>query len=164
MAPEPKQLSTTLGFAMVVPVQYFLKHVLPPLHPQIDLDKTLSRLKRGARSHRPITKAGRWRGFSKDPENTEHDRKSSFLNFPKMVNAIAKSGAPAGVQPSLKISFNPIQGINSVDRDERSLPDAYLVTRDTEANEVRWGNIGVAGEYDKGSWGRLDVSSMIVHL
>ncbi len=163
MAPEPKQLSTTLGFAMVVPVQYFLEHVLPPLHPRIDLERTLSKLKRGTRSHRPITKAGRWWGFSDDPESTKHSRKTSFLNFPRMVNAIAECGAPAGVQSSLEILFNPHQGITSVDRDEQSLPDAYLVTRGTQKSEVGWGDISVAGEYDKGSWGRLDVSSMIFH-
>ena len=162
MAPEAKQVSTTLGTARIATVQYFLAHILPPLHSQINLDNVVAKLKRqGRKSHRPITKAGRWWGFPKDPEDASRSTQTAFVNFPRIVDAIFKCGAPKGVTPSLDTLHNPRQGTYAEHRNHESLPDAYMVTRGTDKNDVQWGDVGIVGEYDVGTWGRLSVSFTI---
>lgn len=161
MAPA-QVLTTEIGSALVVPISYFLAHILPPLHPHIRLDTALKKLKTsGKKSHRPITKAGRWRGFSQDPEDADRCDRTSFLHFPKLVDAIAKCGAPKGVKATLKAMHNPQPESLTTNRDDDAFPDGYLVARDTNKSGVQWADIGVVGEYQKCGGSTDNVSSIL---
>ena len=162
--PTPQVIETEIGYALVVPIPYFLDCVLPPLHPQICLETILARLKRaGKKSRRVITRAGRWWGFSQDPEDAKRSNTTSFLHFPKIVDAIEKCGAPKNVKATLKAIQNLAPVYLASDRDDDTRPDAYMVIQGTNANGVQWADIGVVGEYQKPGSGTTNVSSSFVY-
>ncbi|KAJ3545073.1 hypothetical protein NM688_g5672 [Phlebia brevispora] len=149
MPPRPETISTSFGVATVVPTRYFLKHVLPPLHPNIDVDKVLVKLRRHRKgSQKAITKAGRWWGFAKDPAEVERP-KTGFSHFPKLVDAIAKCGAPKGTNPSLQVLHNPEPTTYGENRHIDELPDAYMVAPSIDRTKVSWADVAVIGEYEK---------------
>ncbi|KAJ3529563.1 hypothetical protein NM688_g7837 [Phlebia brevispora] len=147
-------MSTRLGPATQVPIQFFLDHVLPPLDAEIDTDAVLAKLRRyGKGPHRAITKAGRWCGFSVDPAKIKGPHSgSAFANWPRVVDAIARCGAPTGkcMKPSLRLVNNPSPGRDAEDCSVRAAPDAYMVAPDVLAGktEVPWTSIAVIGEYE----------------
>lgn len=66
---DAQAIHTPIGPAHEVPVEYFLRHVLPPLHHELDASQILRTLQstRNGASNRPITRRDRWRGFPVDP-------------------------------------------------------------------------------------------------
>ncbi|KAJ3531026.1 hypothetical protein NM688_g7632 [Phlebia brevispora] len=153
--------STDLGPAIQVSLQYFVNHVLPPLRPQIDVDAVLRKLKRVKKGKRqPITKAGRWWGFAKDPARTPISIQRSYMHFPNLVRAIARHSTPRGEEPSLQIFHNPITALSINDRGETSMPDAYMAARGTSGVGMKWSNIDVIGEYGKSEHSELASTKM----
>ncbi|KAF7797341.1 hypothetical protein EIP86_008536 [Pleurotus ostreatoroseus] len=148
----PRTGSTDLGPVTVLPIRYFLDHVLPPLHPAIDLDETLAKLKNyGDNGQHPITKIGRWWGFPKNPWDLQRrNSRDAYRTLPRVVNAIAECGAPRGVRPSLQLSMNPeCEDLAHIKvRGVHVLPNAYMVPLGIPAKKARWKDISVIGEYD----------------
>lgn len=161
MVSQLRTVSTDLGPATVLSTRYFLDHILPPLHPAIDLDEVIEKLKTcGKKSQHAITKAGRWWGFPKDPEVVRRHIKSSaaYKHFPRIIQAIADCGAPEGVEPNLQIVLNPEYQNITERRNEASLPGAYMVPPEKIASGGRWTDISIIGEYDKWSSAGVNVS------
>ena len=130
-------MDTPFGTLTCLPNEYFLQHVLPPLPADIDPKRVLSRmLHSGSKRHRPITKDGRWRGFPKDPKQLKWDHDQPFVNFTAMVNAIAKAGAPRGVEPSLKAVAK---------KREWPRPSVFLIQPDVVPKDADWADIAVSG-------------------
>lgn len=150
MQSQLRVISTPMGDAIEVPTKYFLEQVLPPLYPSVDVDKVLAKLKRtGKKSQRAITKAGRWWGFPKDPQLAGHCKRTSFANFPRIVDAIARCGAPKCTKPTVEIRHSCYHDCTAKERDDGSFPDAYMVLRGASKMDVKWWDIGIVGEYMK---------------
>lgn len=164
MTSQLRTVSTNLGPATVLPTEYFLDHILPPLHSSIDLKKVIQKLKTyGRKSHRPITKAGRWWGFPKNPQDVDHyEGRTAYQHFPRIVRAIAKCGAPKGVKPGLQFVLDPEYQNEPDERQEATLPNAYMVPPEMDASSARWMEISVFGEYDKYRTAEQHVSAAFV--
>ncbi len=156
-----RTVPTSLGPATVLPIGYFLDHMLPPLHPTINLDEVIEKLRTcGKKSQHAITKAGRWWGFPKDPEAVRRYRgRAAYKHFPRIVRDIAKCGAPEGVKPSLQMVHNPEYQSITERRHEASLPNAYMIPPETDPSGGRWADISVIGEYSKYSLAEANVST-----
>lgn len=160
MASQLRTVSTDLGPATVLPTKYFLDHILPPLHPSIDLKQVVARLKTwGKKSQRTITKAGRWWGFPKNPEDLHHEKSAAYQHFTRTVRAIATCGAPENVTPGLQFVLNPEYHETSEDRRDNTLPNVYMVPSETDTSDVRWMDISVFGEFNKYSTAEQNVSA-----
>ena len=101
-------------------------------------------------NRRPITKQGRWRGFSQDPSaGIKHRKRKVFqyTYFADMVNAIVKAGTSHGATTPLKLLNNKIQGTNLTFEND-VLPDAFVVSGDsTENGDVTLQDVSLAGYY-----------------
>ncbi len=141
---------TPLGECIQLPVDYFLEHVLPPLHPQMDPRKMVDILKtRGNKSRRAITTHGRWRGFARNPAESLRDESHVFKYLADVVQAIAKVAGVDDADPTVRFQNNPHGGSDYDLRDDNSLPDAYLHLHNTLNDTVNWMDIAVPGEYRK---------------
>ncbi|KAJ3529562.1 hypothetical protein NM688_g7838 [Phlebia brevispora] len=131
MAGSEDVIWTSIGPALVVPTEYFLQHVLPPLHPDIDLDKVLARLRR----HGEETSQDHYQSRSGGGGSPEDPAKLKTLRG-------------WGIAPSqLHMLQNPRPEPDPDRRHGDTLPDAYMV-KPSEAN-AHWGNISVIGEHEK---------------
>ena len=147
-------LDTPLGAVHRLPTEYFLQHILPPLPECLDAETIVARIRRsGSRSHRPITKQGRWRGFAQNPAKMDRVEASSFTHFSDIVKAIARAGRADRLLPSLELLerdiYWPVDEARSREPDITSLPDAYMVERGTIPREATWSDFSVAGWYHK---------------
>ncbi|KAJ3554522.1 hypothetical protein NM688_g3064 [Phlebia brevispora] len=143
-------VSSEVGPVTQVPLEYFIEHVLPPLHPNIDIDTVLQDLRRAGRGNRhPITRSGRWWGFGQDPTSTKHSVSRSYIHFPKIVDAIVKYRAPHGMNPSVDFMHNPKPIPPWRKRGETAFPDAFMLLRGASKSDVKWTDIWIVGEYDK---------------
>ncbi|KAJ3531368.1 hypothetical protein NM688_g7587 [Phlebia brevispora] len=150
MAPRIRIESSEMGPITQIPLEYFVEHVLPPLHPDINVDAVFQKLKRaGKGTRRPITKSGRWWGFGQDPMNTRYSVSRSYVHFPKIIDAIVQYGAPHGFVPCLDFMHNPRPFPTHKTRDDSVFPDAFMLPSGTSKTDVKWADIGVVGEYDK---------------
>ena len=147
-------VETRVGDAHRAPVQYFLDEILPPVHPNLDVDKVYATMRRsGKKGHRIITRDGKWRGFPTKlvgASNVKRRQRVSFRvsRFTHVVNAIVKAGTRHGVSSSLEIVHNDVQGADFDTTRKHSLPDAFAVPCGTnQDNPVRSEDISVAGFY-----------------
>ncbi len=83
---------TSTGNWIQLPLDYFLIHVLPPLHPHLDVNRIVENLKSsGKKSRRAITARNRWRGFAQDPAESPRPESRSFEYLTDVVQAITKA-------------------------------------------------------------------------
>ena len=158
-------MDTPGGTLYRLPTEYFLQHVLPPLPRNIDPNRILVQLRRsGSKFHRAITKQGRWRGFSQNPDSTTLREAESFRHFPDIVKAIAKAGARHGLRPSLQLIEKnicwPRSDKRSTEPEQLALPQIYMVRHDVIPQEATWGDFAITGWFRKSyatEW-RIDVS------
>ncbi len=149
----------------MVSIKYFFDTLLPPLHPAMDIRRTVNKLKRmGTKSRRPITKHNRWWGFNIDPvERTAVIDATSFKHMADVARDIVRAGAVHGQEPSLSFHNNP-QPMFYRGRDDVSLPDAYLVLTSVPETRSTWEQIAVSGEYDVGRWHEKEVSEHVLTM
>ncbi|KAJ3558272.1 hypothetical protein NM688_g1021 [Phlebia brevispora] len=137
-------ISTPHGAAMVIPVKFFLDHVIPPLLPNSDPARVVNALLRtGKRSsgRKPISLQGRWRGFAQNPADSHHPPQKVYSHLGDIVQAIHEA---SGVEhlPMLLRQGSPCK-MYWCDRDEDSLPDVHF----SHGNSVqKWTDIAVFGE------------------
>ncbi|KAJ3543489.1 hypothetical protein NM688_g5850 [Phlebia brevispora] len=144
-----KTIPTDIGPATLVSTQYFLEHILPPPHPDLDPEKVLENLRKYKRgSRRAITKAGRWWGFAEDPAKVRRP-KTGFLSFPAIVDAITRCSELEGGNSSLKLLHNDSHIKNSRKHAADTLSDAYMVIPSADRTKVTWADVAVIGEYGK---------------
>ncbi len=157
-------LTTSEGQSVtMVSVQYFLDTLLPPLHPTMDIHKTVNKLKRmGTKSRRPITKHNRWWGFNSDPiDRTKVTNKTSFKRLADVVRDIVRAGTMHGQELSLRFHNNE-QPVFGYGRDKDTLPDAYLVLKSVPETRSPWEKIAVSGEYNVEKWYEKEVSTCVL--
>lgn len=139
-----------------VSLEYFTRHVLPPLPPLLDTDAVIRTLKRQGisnRSCRPFAKNGRWRGFaSKSPADGDRTKNLAFKSFPSIVDAICKAATLKmhGVGTSMKFVQKPHEDLDQVEGPgpDQTLPDAYTVPRETDnSTEGSYGTMSTAGRF-----------------
>lgn len=142
---------TELGYAHQVPVQYFLDQILPPLRPEINLDRVLRRLKYSrARGRRAITKGGRWWGFSSNPSTSTKCPGETYKRFVGVVNSIARAGSSHAISPEFTLLHKKAYE-NAEEVPGQDLPDAYVVPTGVDKNRLSWADVAVVGEYQKQS-------------
>ena len=140
-------IRTEVGIAQQVPTEYFLQHIIPLLHPEINLRKVLTKLRRtGKKSRCSLTKQGRWRGFAEDPADIGRGREATFTRFGDMVNAIVRAGAPEG--SSYLSLVHTLGDIPPTDPDGCYYPDAYLAPHGSSSDEPSWDGMSVLRWYE----------------
>ncbi|PSS18944.1 hypothetical protein PHLCEN_2v3160 [Hermanssonia centrifuga] len=145
-------ISTPLGSAPEVSVQFFLNRFLPPLSSGIDITGVVSSLKRrGRKGHRAITDQGRWRSFAMDPKRRNEPEYDVFAPLIKVAEAISNEGSIRHAIQALDYRHNAFPTLNLYDRTGISRPDAYLVSKGCTRSgaDLRWSDIVVPGEYHK---------------
>ncbi|KAF7799144.1 hypothetical protein EIP86_010375 [Pleurotus ostreatoroseus] len=151
----PRQVITTpFGGVLERPIQLFFDEILPPLKYGLDPAQLIHNLTHGRKSssYRPITKQNRWRGFAKDPADSQHSVYRTFKHIEGIVSWLIKAAAQCNTeaQASLRFETNPEAVTTSDYRTEATLPDASFVEI---SGECTWKNIAVFGEYEKGDLG-----------
>jgi len=143
------------GSISEVPLSFFLDHVAPMQHNNIDLVKMKEKLKRS----NVFTKMGRWKGFSKDPSKMTGDETTVFKPLEKAIQNVIS--ACLSLSDSSKISFAYVNNPNLAPYSERSRnsgrPDGYFIRPKASPNQRdgsprdRWDDIFGPTEYKKGS-------------
>ncbi len=142
-----------MGDSIRIPAVDFLHHILPPLHPRLDTAKIVSVLKQGGKGSRnAITSKGRWRGFAQEPATNNRHRSRTFERLQDVVQAISKATGLKEVRTTVAFqnNYNGGLGLCHRERNFETLPDAYLLLRSTLGHGVKWMDIAVSGEYEKG--------------
>lgn len=129
----------------VVPVDYFLKSLLPPLHSSIDIDDVVEKMKA---SH--VIKRGRFKYFPRDPCNLPGDENRVFMRLEMLVKAIEKTAKPSK-PPTLRFvhrgTVTPKPGARP---SNKSRPDSFGELIDGVPG-VHWQQLGFVGEVKKNS-------------
>ena len=147
----------------VVPEDYMLKHFLPNLHPEIDVNAVLDRL-----VHDEVIQDRRWKQFPQDPCNmTVLDKNKNkkplhedkvFKKFEELANAVRDACLAVSNVPNKKsrcvFKCNPSRAPESLSRHSLSRPGSYAIlssaTAATDATEkAKWVDIAVPGEFKK---------------
>lgn len=159
------------GFSVpLVPVAYFKKNLIPPLHPdlQSEVDNIVNALiKAGAivvrRNKRGEIISKRWKWFAKDPSKTAGKEDEVFAPFATIsthvgfqANTRLKAKGSTAKQTA-EFLCNPTMTPPSTNRDNTAKPDSYAVRLDRPAKSVwngdvpHWDDIIVPGEKKKRS-------------
>lgn len=126
-----------------VPLEFFLTHVLPPLHPSIDVGAIIQSLKTSG-----AIKRGRFTAFYRNPAKMAGTENKVFKHLEKIVDALTAAATTDGVQPRMKFICNPDGVPTSIHRHNHTRPDAYELVIAAEVDgEVRWIDIGLEGEF-----------------
>ncbi len=135
-------MQTPYGDATQTAVSDYLKDVLPPLPPEIDLAYIVDVLT----TRHSITSNGRWRGFSTDPAATYFHEKNSFRPLSTVVQSIIKA---SGSETAPSFHHNPLRLMSNLlrKRDEEYLPDGYLSLG--SARSCQWSDIWAFAELRK---------------
>ena len=140
--------------------QYFLDHLLPDLHPDIDLDATVAKLREDSVKNR------RWCIWPRDPSNTKgRNRKPLHEDVvfkrletltSQILDACVSESKVARDDVKCFLKCNPSRAPQSFSRNNDSRPDAYAVlqstdtaTSDDPVKKVQWRQIAVTGEFKK---------------
>ncbi len=145
-------VSTPLGGAPEVPVQFFLKHFLQPLSPRVDIAKIVSSLKRrGKKGQRAMTDQVRWRRFATDPKLRNDPARIVFAPLKQVAKAILNEGSIRHAVQVLDYRHNPSPSVLHC-RTRASRSDMYLVPKTCSRTDpdLRWMDVTVPGEYAKG--------------
>ncbi|KAJ3557295.1 hypothetical protein NM688_g1549 [Phlebia brevispora] len=154
------RLTTPIGNAYKVPIQFFLDHILPPLHAELNLERLISN---GAFSN-AVTMRGQMWGYTKKSPSGIHskDVKKAFASLQRGIRAVAKAVQHIG-DPELLFCNNKGGQSTFERRTDESLPDAFFLARDASERSVQWSDIAAFGEYQRGSSPRC-VQQVRVHL
>ncbi|KAJ3557299.1 hypothetical protein NM688_g1547 [Phlebia brevispora] len=142
-------LDTPRGTPYEVPLESFIKSVLPPLPSGLVVDEVIRKLEKAGKkssSQKPITRKGRWRGFPVDPEATRVPEETCLRNLESVFRSILKAAATkTGRRPSLRFQNNPACVTWSLDRTWDTFPDAFW----SRESGCSWYDLAVSGEYKK---------------
>ncbi|KAJ3557297.1 hypothetical protein NM688_g1545 [Phlebia brevispora] len=142
-------LDTPRGTPYEVPLESFIKSVLPPLPSGLVVDEVIRKLEKTGKkssSQKPITRKGRWRGFPVDPESTRVPEETCLRNLEPVFRSILKAAATkTGRRSSLRFQNNPVCVTWSLDRTWDTFPDAFW----SRESGCSWYDIAVSGEYKK---------------
>ncbi|KAJ3559366.1 hypothetical protein NM688_g392 [Phlebia brevispora] len=145
-------LDTPQGTPHEVPIELFVKSILPPLHSGLVVDEVVRKLEKSGKKsspQKPVTLKGRWRGFAVDPESARESEKTSFRNLEPVFRSILKAAVTKVRDCSSPLCFRNNSACipRSWNRCSDTFPDAYWLR---EAH-CSWSNIAVSGEYKKGN-------------
>ncbi len=148
---------------LMVSVKYFLGTFLLPLHPAMDICKTVSNLKQmGTKSRRPITKHNCWWGFNINSiDRMPVIKLTSFSCLANVVRDIIRAGTIHGQEPSLYFCNNQ-QSVFGCRRDANCFPDTYFVMMNVPETRSSWERIAVSGKYNVVEWCEKEVSSCVL--
>lgn len=155
-------IETPFGPPEIIPVQVFLDSVLPPLQPGLDPKLILKSLKNNqTSSQKIITGRNRWRGFAKDPKQSEESVYYTFKHLEGVSKAIIKavSAGHGDAKPIQHLEANPNYVMRRLRRGFERFPDASFL----DGPELSWKTIAVCGEYEKveGARSVQDVSAAL---
>lgn len=129
-------------YGRVVTPDFFFNKVLPSLQPGISVDATLNALRA-----KKIVKANVFSTImSKKPSNMKGVENHVFKKLEPLVEAIL---ATVAANPTMKFLCNPDGVPKSNARNNKSRPDCYTSTLDTDPDDAKWINLGVYGELKK---------------
>lgn len=138
-------MRTPIGQAHEVPMQYFLQHVLPPLHHDLDASQILRTLKstRNGTYSRLITLRDRWRGFPVDPAQSKDSTTRVLQHLLDITKGIvgATGLEKQGVEPTLRF----LENTSTMDPALGTRPDVSLV----HGSDSSWRSIAACGAYTK---------------
>jgi len=139
-----------------VPLSFFLEQVAPV--PLIDSAKVKDKLK----EMDVFTKAGRWRGYSKDPSKLSGGETVVFKPFQQAIQRVIDACHSISDSQTSRTPFNYVNNPNVAPHSERSntgRPDGYFVRPKTQHDRSprdHWDDIFGPAEYKKG-FSRADV-------
>ncbi|KAJ3552850.1 hypothetical protein NM688_g3932 [Phlebia brevispora] len=156
MHPNKDELETPFGKARQIALELFIEQVLPPLHPQIDLQSLMKKTKGVGRRRSPLlpfTKAGRLWGFATKTPSQIECRNSKEVAFNSLRICAGRLGKIVkGLKPTLEYRNNEEALWDLNKRKKDSLPDAYLLAisgPSSTSDGIKWDAIGVPGVYNK---------------
>lgn len=140
-------IETPCGPSGVIPLQVFLDSVLPPLRPGFDPRQVLESLKNSQKSYKAITRRNRWRGFTKDPKESNASVYDTFKHLEGVVKSIANACNQVNTsdKPALRFESNATLVARNRYSSEETFPHASFL----EGRELSWDKIAVCGEYRK---------------
>jgi hypothetical protein len=134
-----------------VPLSFFLEQVAPV--PLIDSAKVKEKLE----GTDAFTKAGRWRGYSKDPSELSGGEAVVFKPFQQAIQRVID--ACHSISASFNYVNNPNVATPYSERSNTGRPDGYFVRPKTQHDRSprdHWDDIFGPAEYKKG-FSRADV-------
>jgi hypothetical protein len=139
-----------------VPLSFFLEQVAPV--PLMDSAKVKEKLE----EMNAFTKAGRWKGYSKDPSKLSGDEVVVFKPFQQAIQRVIDACRSISASQTSSTPFNYVNNPNVAPYSERSntaRPDGYFVRPKTQHDgslRDHWDDIFGPAEYKKES-SRTDV-------
>jgi hypothetical protein len=139
-----------------VPLSFFLEQVAPV--PLIDSAKVKEKLE----EMDAFTRAGRWRGYSKDPSKLSGGETVVFKPFQQAIQRVIDACRSIFASQTSSTPFNYVSNPNVAPYSERSntgRPDGYFVRPKTQHDRSprdHWDDIFGPAEYKKG-FSRADV-------
>ena len=138
-------MKTKFGAAGRVSVEYFTKHILPPLPDGLDLDAIMETMKRASRNKKssrrlgPFAQNGCWRGFAaKTPGDGDRTKEQAFKHFPAIIDAICKAARLKRKDATLSSAF--VQKVkyekdqSKTTHPDDTIPDACIVPRNPDGS------------------------------
>ena len=141
--PLPPRLATPLGKAYTVSVEWFFKHVLPPLPSHIDLDALINEeaFRKAVTSNHKL-----WGYGAKNPSGHHRkDVKKSYRYLQRSIHTILRAAHNANPPLVFRNNKECVSRFNK--RTSGCKPDAYFLREWNSSGPVAWTDIAVLGEY-----------------
>ncbi|KAF7799143.1 hypothetical protein EIP86_010374 [Pleurotus ostreatoroseus] len=144
-------IETSLGRATELSLDVFFERLLPPLVEGLTPEKILTSLKTGTRSFKILTKQDRWRGFARDPKDSDGSAYHTFKPLETVVKAVAEaSGSMVNKTQLTSRRLRLENKLPELDTRHQSVADATFPDASfLEGSEVKWETIAVCGAYQK---------------
>lgn len=152
-----------------VPLDYFRRNLLPPLHPTLNVDGVIDELKRKGTIKEIVkgdTTESRWAAFPVDPADSPFSENKTFVPFADIADAVARAAFSTQAKQGRKrkktkqfplkqraaFFCNPNRTLPPTNQNNTPMPDSYaLLTKPLVPRRdiIHWDNIAVVGEKKK---------------